>query len=66
MNPATRKLPGYALVNGRVSYDFGKNRPIRFSIIGNNLLNKRPEETMVGGVNRLAGREVFGQLEVHF
>lgn len=65
---ATRPLPSYALVNGRVSYDFGagKNRPIRFSVIGNNLLNKRPEETMVGGVNRLVGREVYGQIEVHF
>jgi outer membrane receptor protein involved in Fe transport len=58
--------PGYALVNARVSYDFGRSRPIRLSIIGNNLLDKRPEETLVGGVNRLAGREVFGQLEVHF
>lgn len=58
--------PGYALVNARVSYDFGKSRPIRFSIIGNNLLDKRPEETILGSVNRLAGREVFGQLEVHF
>jgi outer membrane receptor protein involved in Fe transport len=66
MNPETRPLPSYALVNGRVSYDFGSTRRMRFSIIGNNLLDKRPEETMLGGVNRLVGREVYGQLEVHF
>jgi outer membrane receptor protein involved in Fe transport len=65
-DPTPRQQPGYALVNARVSYDFGKSRPIRFSIIGNNLLDKRPEETILGGVNRLTGREVFGQLEVHF
>jgi iron complex outermembrane receptor protein len=55
--------PGYALVNGRVSYDFGR---ARFSVIGTNLLDKRPEETLVGSVNRLAGRAVFGEVEVHF
>jgi len=65
-DPTTRPLPSYALVNGRVSYDFGRTRPIRFSIIGNNLLDKRPEETMIGSINRLPGREIYGQLEVHF
>jgi iron complex outermembrane receptor protein len=63
-------FPSYALLNARVSYDvplkMGKDRPLRLSVFGNNLLNKRPEETMVGGVNRLTGREFFGQIEVHF
>jgi outer membrane receptor for ferrienterochelin and colicins len=63
---ATREQPSYALVNARVSYDLGRNRPIRLSLIGTNLLDKRPEETLVGGVNRLAGRAVFGEVEVHF
>lgn len=63
-------FPSYALLNARLSYDVplkvGKDRPLRLSLFGNNLLNKRPEETMVGGVNRLVGREFFGQVEVHF
>jgi hypothetical protein len=63
-------FPSYALLNARLSYDIplsaGKNHPLRLSIFGNNLLNKQPEETMVGEVNRLTGREIFGQIEVHF
>jgi iron complex outermembrane receptor protein len=63
-------FPSYALLNTRVSYDvpvrIGKDRPLRITLFGNNLLDKRPEETMVGSVNRLTGREVFGQIEVHF
>lgn len=66
--PFPNPLPGYALVNARVNYDlpFRTGRPLRLSIFGNNLLNKRPEETIVGSQNRLTGREFFGQLEVHF
>jgi iron complex outermembrane receptor protein len=64
------KQPAYGLLNARASYDLpftlAKSRPIRLSIFGNNLMDKRPEETITGGVNRLAGREFFGQLEVHF
>ncbi len=62
---ATKPLPSYALVNARVSYDIPNTR-LRATIFGNNLLNKRPEETMVGVVNRLAGREFFGQMEMRF
>jgi iron complex outermembrane receptor protein len=60
--------PSYTLMNARVSYDvpFVHSRPIRFTLFGNNLLNKRPEETIVGTENRLAGREFFGQVEVNF
>jgi len=57
---------GYALVNARASYDLRAKVPVRLSLIGTNLLNKRPEETLVGTVNRLAGRAVFAQAEVHF
>lgn len=60
--------PSYTLLNARVSYDvpFVHSRPIRFTLFGNNLLNKRPEETVVGTENRLTGREFFGQVEVNF
>jgi iron complex outermembrane receptor protein len=59
-------FPSYALLNARLSYDIPFRVPFRVGVFGNNLLNKRPEETMVGVVNRLTGREVFGQIEVHF
>lgn len=62
---STHALPSYALVNGRVSYDIPNTR-LRATLFGNNLLNKRPEETIVGSENRLAGREFFGQLEMRF
>jgi outer membrane receptor protein involved in Fe transport len=58
-------LPSYALVNARVSYDIPNTR-LRTTLFGNNLLNKRPEETIIGSVNRLAGREFFGQVEMRF
>jgi iron complex outermembrane receptor protein len=60
--------PSYTLLNARVSYDvpFVRSRPIRFTLFGNNLLNKRPEETIVGAENRMTGREFFGQVEVNF
>jgi iron complex outermembrane receptor protein len=58
-------LPSYALVNARVSYDIPNTR-LRATIFGNNLLNKKPEETIVGSVNRLAGREFFAQMEMRF
>ncbi len=66
--PFANPLPGYALVNARVNYDlpFRTGRPLRLSLFGNNLLDKRPEETIVGSQNKLAGREFFAQVEVHF
>lgn len=66
--PFPNPLPSYTLLNARVNYDLPMRttRPLRFSVFANNILNKRPEETIVGTRNRLAGREVFGQLEVHF
>lgn len=66
--PFANPLPSYTLVNARVNYDlpFRTGRPIRLSIFGNNLLNKRPEETVLGSEDRLVGREFFAQLEIHF
>jgi hypothetical protein len=65
---ASPPLPSYTLLNARVSYDvpFVHSRPIRFTLFGNNLLDKRPEETLVGSENRMTGREFFGQVEVNF
>jgi outer membrane receptor protein involved in Fe transport len=62
---ATTPLPSYALVNARVSYDL-PNTHLRATIFGNNLLNKKPEETIVGSVNRLSGREFFAQVELRY
>jgi iron complex outermembrane receptor protein len=62
---ASTPLPSYALVNGRISYDLPNTR-LRATIFGNNLLNKKPEETIVGSVNRLAGREFFAQVELRY
>jgi outer membrane receptor protein involved in Fe transport len=64
-DPTPHPLPSYALVNARVSYDLPNTR-IRATIFANNLLNKRPEETIVGSVNRLAGREFFAQMEMRY
>ena len=68
-DPTIRPFPSYTLMNARASYDltaFGMKQPVRLSIIGNNLLNKRPVETYLGVETRITGREVFGQIEVHF
>ena len=69
--PLANPVAAYTLLNARVNYDLpfrtgATNRPVRISIFGNNLLNKRPEETIVGATNRLTGRQVFAQLELHF
>jgi hypothetical protein len=51
-----------------VSYDLPlqTKRPIRLSIFGNNLLNRHPDETILGAPSLLAGRQVYGQVEIHF
>jgi iron complex outermembrane receptor protein len=63
-------LDSYTLINGRVSYDLpferGARRPLRVTIFGNNLLNKKVLETLIGVDTHLVGREFFAQLEVHF
>jgi outer membrane receptor protein involved in Fe transport len=65
-DPTIHPLPSYALVNARVGYDLPTKMPLRVSIIGNNLLNQRPEETIIGVPGEIVGREIFGQVEVHF
>src|SRR4051794_1489868 len=68
-DPTIRPFPSYTLLNARASYDLNvgsMKQPVRLSIIGQNLLNKHPEETYLGVETELTGREVFGQVEVHF
>lgn len=64
------EIPSYALVNARLSYDLpmamsGK-QPVRLSLFGHNLLDKKIEETVIGSPSRIPGREFFAQIEVHF
>ena len=64
----THPVPGYTMVDARVSYDLPlrTKHPVRLSVFGNNLLDKHPDETIIGAPNLLAGRQVFGQVEIHF
>lgn len=64
-------LDGYTFVNARVSYELpfslgAKDRPVRVSLFGNNLLDERPQETLIGVDMTRPGREFFAQLEVDF
>ena len=68
-NPAAPPLPGYTILDARLSYDLPSTltkRPVRLSIFGNNLLDKHPDETTIGAPNLLIGRQLFGQIEIHF
>jgi len=67
-DPTVHPVPGYTLLDARVSYDLPlqTKHPIRLSVFGNNLLDKHPDETILGAPNLLAGRQVFGQVEIHF
>jgi len=71
MDPTVRPLPSYTLLNARVSYDIPsrlgtRDLPIRFTLFGNNLLDEDAEETIVGAPMNLAGKEIFGQVELRF
>jgi len=67
-DPTVHPISGYTLLDARVSYDLPleTKRPIRLSIVGNNLLDKRQDETILGAPNLIAGRQVYGQVEIHF
>jgi outer membrane receptor protein involved in Fe transport len=70
-DPTVRPFSAYGLLNARASYDVpvsvaGKSRSVRLSLLGNNLTNERPRETLVGVDTTLAGRQFFGQVELHF
>jgi iron complex outermembrane receptor protein len=64
-------VDGYTLLNAKLSYDLpldlGKKKtPIRVSVSGRNLLDRTPEETILGVPLNLDGREVFGEVSVDF
>jgi iron complex outermembrane receptor protein len=70
-SPVITQLPAYGLLGARVSYDLplgltGRVRSVRLSVVGNNLLNKEPRETLIGVDTRLIRRQIFGQVEAHF
>jgi outer membrane receptor for ferrienterochelin and colicins len=69
-DPTVHPLKAYGLLDARVSYDLplklGKERPLRFSIFGNNLTNEHAHETLVGVDSSLIGRQLFAQIEMHF
>ncbi|MFQ5560879.1 MAG: TonB-dependent receptor plug domain-containing protein [Nitrospinota bacterium] len=60
---------GYTYLNAKLGYDlpFGEltngRKPFQISIHGKNLLDERPEETVMGVDTQVAGREFFIQLE---
>jgi outer membrane receptor protein involved in Fe transport len=67
----SKQLDGYTLLNAKLSYDLpfdvgNKKRPVRLSVSGRNLLDKRPEETFVGVEDNIVGREIFGQASIDF
>lgn len=70
-DPTVRPFDSYALVNARVSYDLPfeigpRNRPLRVSLFGNNLMDERVRETLIGVDTTITGREFFAQVEVNF
>jgi iron complex outermembrane receptor protein len=67
-DPSIGQHDGYALVNLRLSYELpflsGRTkRWLRFNFYARNLLDEKPNETVIGVNNSLAGREFFGGLE---
>ncbi|MEO6323090.1 MAG: TonB-dependent receptor, partial [Thermoanaerobaculia bacterium] len=69
-DPSIRPLPAYTLLNGRLSYELpfeirGK-KAVKLSVYGNNLLDERPQETLLGVPGQLPGREFLGRIEVSF
>lgn len=70
-DPRVHPLDAYGRLNARASYDLplrlgGRDRTLRLSIIGNNLTDETPRETLIGVDTTVTGREVFGQVELHF
>jgi len=62
-DPRVTPIDSYGLLNAKASYDLPTLPNVRLSIIGNNLTNERPRETLVGVDTTLAGRQFFGEVE---
>jgi iron complex outermembrane receptor protein len=63
-DPTVRPLPDVLLVDLKLTWqvELGRGaaeRPLRLSLAGRNLLDERPEQTLLGSPNRIAGREYF-------
>jgi iron complex outermembrane receptor protein len=69
-DPTVHEFHAYGLLNARLSYDLPlrihNDLPIRVSVFGNNLTNSHQRETLVGVNTELTGRQLFGQIEIHF
>jgi iron complex outermembrane receptor protein len=69
-DPTIRPLNAQTRLNLRLSYEVplpgAETRALRFSVYGQNLLDERPEETLVGDPLEIAGREVFGEVALTF
>ncbi|MCP5180417.1 MAG: TonB-dependent receptor [Pseudomonadales bacterium] len=60
-------LDDYAFANVKLTYNLpfleSQRRPLRISLVGRNLLDKEPYETLTGSGGTIAGREFYLQLE---
>ncbi len=63
-------LDAYTLANLRLDYRLpvlaAYGKPLRLSLVGRNLGNERPHETLIGSSAQISGREVFMQIEYRF
>lgn len=70
LQSAPKDLDAYTLANLRLDYRLpfliSAKKPLRLSLIGRNLGNERPHETLTGSSARIVGREVFVELEYSF
>jgi outer membrane receptor protein involved in Fe transport len=62
-DPAVHPLPSYGLLNAKASYDLPFAPSVRVSLLGQNLTNERPVETLIGVDTTLTGRQYFAQVE---
>lgn len=70
LDSAPTDLDDYTITNLRLDYRLpflsATNKPLRLSLIGRNLGNDRPHETLIGSSAQIVGREVFVELEYSF
>lgn len=64
-------IDSYTLLNARLSYELpfslgGASEPVRISIVGKDLLDEEPVETLIPFDLRLPGREIFGSVDFGF
>jgi outer membrane receptor protein involved in Fe transport len=62
-DPVVHPLPSYGLLNAKASYDLPFAPGVRLSLLGQNLTNERPTETLIGVDTTMTGRQYFAQVE---